>query len=63
MLELAELVIDLTSSRSKIEFHELPADDPRQRMPDITKAQESLGWHPSVSLVEGLKRTIAHFQN
>jgi UDP-glucuronate decarboxylase len=60
--ELAEKVIDLTGSKSKISFRELPLDDPRQRCPDITLARTSLGWEPKVSLEDGLKETIAYFK-
>ena len=63
MLELAKLVLKMTSSRSKIEFHNLPADDPTQRRPDITRANELLGWLPSTRLAQGLEATIAHFDN
>ncbi len=61
ILELAEKVIELSNSRSEIIFKPLPADDPRQRRPDITRAREVLGWEPKVELDEGLKRTIAYF--
>lgn len=61
ILELAEKVIALTGSQSKIIFEPLPADDPKQRQPDITLAREKLGWEPTVSLDEGLKPTIAFF--
>lgn len=61
MLELAEQVIRLTNSRSKIVFQELPADDPQRRRPDITRAEQVLGWQPKVSLEDGLQRTIAYF--
>ena len=60
--ELAEKVIALTGSRSKIVFRPLPSDDPRQRQPDIRLAREKLGWGPSVNLDEGLKRTIEYFR-
>lgn len=63
MVELAEQVIELTGSRSKIIHLPLPADDPKQRKPDITVARETLGWSPTVSLREGLIRTIAYFDN
>jgi UDP-glucuronate decarboxylase len=63
MLELAEMVIKLTGSKSKLVFKPLPADDPRQRQPDITLAQSKLDWVPKVPLEEGLRRTIAYFQN
>jgi len=61
ILELAKTVIELSNSRSEIIFKPLPADDPRQRRPDITRAREVLGWEPKVELDEGLKRTIAYF--
>jgi UDP-glucuronate decarboxylase len=59
--ELAELVLELTGSKSKLAYLPLPQDDPKQRQPDIALAQESLGWQPSVSLREGLISTIVHF--
>ena len=62
MLELAELVLELTGSRSPIEHRSLPADDPRQRRPDISLAGEALGWAPTVALREGLQTTINYFQ-
>jgi len=62
MLELAQNVIDLTGSRSKIVHKPLPADDPRQRKPDISKAKGTLGWEPKVPLKEGLKKTIVYFE-
>jgi UDP-glucuronate decarboxylase len=61
ILELAKNVIELSNSRSEIIFEPLPADDPRQRRPDITLAREVLGWEPKVELDEGLKKTIAYF--
>jgi UDP-glucuronate decarboxylase len=54
-------VIDLTGSKSKLAFKPLPSDDPKQRQPDITKAQAFLGWQPKVPLREGLAKTIAYF--
>jgi UDP-glucuronate decarboxylase len=63
MLELATLVIELTGSRSTIVHLPLPADDPRQRRPDIGLAREKLGWEPQVQLREGLQRTIDYFEN
>jgi UDP-glucuronate decarboxylase len=60
--ELAENVIRLTGSRSKIAFAPLPSDDPLQRCPDITLARDKLGWEPTVPLREGLKRTIEYFR-
>jgi dTDP-glucose 4,6-dehydratase len=61
ILELAEMVIELTGSASEIVHEPLPVDDPMQRKPDITKARELLGWEPTIDLREGLTRTIAHF--
>ena len=61
ILELAEKVIDLSNSKSELIFNKLPADDPMQRRPDITKARKILKWEPEVELEEGLKRTIAYF--
>lgn len=62
MLELAEQVIRLTASRSKIIHMPLPADDPKQRRPDISYAKSTIDWQPTVPLEEGLKRTIAYFR-
>ncbi len=59
--ELAEEVIAMTGSHSKITFKPLPADDPLQRQPDITLAREKLGWEPRIQLKTGLKKTIAYF--
>lgn len=59
--ELAQKVIALTGSRSELVFRPLPADDPRQRRPDIALAKEKLGWEPKIPLEEGLKSTIAYF--
>jgi UDP-glucuronate decarboxylase len=61
--QLAELVIDLTGSQSKLEHRPLPADDPRQRQPDIAKAKAALDWEPRTPLKEGLVRTIAYFED
>ena len=63
MLELAELVLKLTGSKSKIVYRPLPADDPTQRQPDITLAREKLDWQPTVPLEEGLKKTIEWFRS
>ena len=60
--QLAEKVIALTGSKSVIEFRPLPGDDPLQRQPDLTLAREKLGWEPTAQLDEGLKRTIAYFE-
>jgi UDP-glucuronate decarboxylase len=62
MRELADLVVDLTGSRSRIVHKGLPQDDPQRRRPDITRAKAELGWAPKVQLREGLARTIAHFE-
>ena len=62
--ELAERVIALTASKSKLEFRPLPQDDPKQRQPDITRARTMLnGWEPKIALEEGLKKTIAYFDD
>jgi dTDP-glucose 4,6-dehydratase len=63
MLELAAMVIDLTGSASTLEYQSLPADDPRQRKPDITVARNVLGWEPTVQLRDGLRRTIEYFRD
>lgn len=62
MIELAEMVLKLTCSSSKLRFLPLPNDDPRQRKPDITLAKEKLGWAPTVKLADGLERTIEYFR-
>lgn len=63
MLQLAEKVLAKVGGASKISFHPLPSDDPKQRRPDITLAKEVLGWEPKVSLDEGLDRTIEYFSS
>ena len=63
MLELAQKIIELTNSRSRIVYRPLPCDDPRQRKPDITLAQEKLDWEPKIRLEEGLMRTISYFED
>jgi UDP-glucuronate decarboxylase len=62
MVELAEMVIDLTKSKSKIEFMVLPGDDPKQRKPDISKAKSILNWEPKIQIKEGLQKTIEYFK-
>ncbi len=63
MLELAEKVIALVGGRSKLVFQPLPADDPRQRQPDIRMARDKLGWQPKVALEDGLRETIGYFRH
>ncbi len=63
MLELADIVLKLTNSKSKIVYRSLPQDDPLQRSPDISLAKEKLEWEPTVSLEEGLGKTIAYFKS
>lgn len=60
--QLADLVLEITGSSSKIVYRPLPSDDPQQRRPDISKAHELLGWRPTIELREGLTRTVAHFE-
>jgi UDP-glucuronate decarboxylase len=62
MLELAELILKQTASKSKITFKDLPHDDPKQRRPDISLAKTTLGWEPKVALADGLKETIGYFR-
>jgi UDP-glucuronate decarboxylase len=62
MIELADLVLKLTGSKSKLVFQELPQDDPKQRKPDISLALSSLDWQPKVSLADGLAETISYFK-
>jgi UDP-glucuronate decarboxylase len=62
MLELAQKIIKLTNSRSKISYQPLPQDDPRQRQPNITKAKNILGWQPLTELNEGLYKTVEYFE-
>ncbi|MBC7619492.1 MAG: GDP-mannose 4,6-dehydratase, partial [Candidatus Saccharibacteria bacterium] len=61
MRELAEQILVLTNSRSNIIEHALPADDPRQRQPDLTLAKQLLGWTPRIALKQGLEKTIGYF--
>lgn len=62
MLELAETVIRLVGNKSKLSFHDLPVDDPKQRQPDIALAKNKLSWEPKVGLEDGLKETIDYFK-
>ena len=62
MIELAEIILRLVGSSSKITFKKLPLDDPKQRQPDISLAQSELAWQPKVKLEDGLKETIAYFR-
>ncbi len=63
ILELAQKVIDIIGSKSKIIYEDLPSDDPMQRQPDITLAKSKLNWEPKIKLEEGLERTISYFDN
>ena len=63
MLELADTILRLTGSKSKICFENLPIDDPKQRKPDISRAKKILNWEPKIKLEEGLKNTISYFKN
>jgi UDP-glucuronate decarboxylase len=63
MIELAQIILELTGSRSELVFHPLPADDPRQRRPDISRAEQVLNWKPKTPLRDGLAKTIAYFEN
>ncbi len=63
LLSLAKKIIELTNSKSTIEYKPLPTDDPKVRRPDITKAKAMLGWQPAVELDDGLKKTICWFRN
>ena len=63
MLQLAELVLKMTASKSKLVFKPLPSDDPRQRQPNISLAKEVLGWQPTTELEAGLERTIKYFRD
>ena len=61
LLEMAQLVVELTQSRSEVVFEALPVDDPQVRQPDISRARDLLGWEPKVELRDGLARTIEHY--
>jgi UDP-glucuronate decarboxylase len=62
VLELAELILKLTGSKSKIEYQPLPSDDPKQRQPNIDLARAKLAWQPTIPLEDGLKETIKYFK-
>jgi UDP-glucuronate decarboxylase len=62
ILQLAELVVEMTGSKSTIKKLPLPSDDPRQRQPDITLAKKTLDWEPTTALESGLEKTIAYFK-
>jgi nucleoside-diphosphate-sugar epimerase len=62
MLEIAELILCLTNSESKIQYMDLPLDDPKQRKPDIEKAKTLLNWYPEIVIEDGLKKTIDYFK-
>jgi UDP-glucuronate decarboxylase len=61
MLELAQLILKVTNSESKLIFKDLPSDDPRQRKPDIRSAKNQLNWEPKIELLEGITKTVAYF--
>ncbi|MFP4018213.1 MAG: UDP-glucuronic acid decarboxylase family protein [Bacteroidales bacterium] len=63
ILQLAEKIIQMTDSTSKLSFHPLPENDPIQRQPDISKAENILGWKPTINLEDGLSKTIEYFKN
>lgn len=63
ILQLAQLVLKMTQSKSKLVFRPLPGDDPRQRQPDISLAKEMLGWSPAMELEQGLERTVRYFKD
>ncbi len=62
VMDLAHLVLEITGSKSKIIYQPLPIDDPKVRQPDISKARKILGWHPKVTLKEGIEKTIPYFR-
>ncbi|MFO0991229.1 MAG: UDP-glucuronic acid decarboxylase family protein [Hyphomicrobiales bacterium] len=63
MIELAEQILKLTNSKSKLKHMPLPVDDPKHRRPDISRARSTLGWEPKVPLAEGLRQTVDYFRN
>jgi UDP-glucuronate decarboxylase len=60
--DLAKMIIEMTGSKAKLDFRPLPDDDPRQRKPDISKAQKTMDWRPQVALKDGLVKTIEYFE-
>ena len=62
ILDLAKMIIEMTGSKAKLDFRPLPDDDPRQRKPDISKAQKTMDWRPQVALKDGLSKTIEYFE-
>ncbi len=62
MLELADMVLEITGSSSELVFEALPVDDPRQRKPDLTRTRAELGWEPKIALREGLTQTAEFFR-
>ena len=63
IIELAKIILELTSSKSNIKFYPLPEDDPKRRCPDIERAKREIEWEPKINLYEGLKRTIEYFKS
>jgi UDP-glucuronate decarboxylase len=63
MIELAELIVDATKSKSKIKYESLPSDDPKQRCPDISLAKSQLNWEPKTNLKDGIQKTVDYFRN
>ena len=63
IIDLAKIIVKLTGSKSEIEFHPLPVDDPKRRCPDIGKAEKLLRWMPKISLERGLAKTITWFRS
>ena len=62
ILEIAQMIVSMTGSKSKIIFQDLPEDDPKRRQPDITLAKSKLNWTPTVPLDDGLRQTIEYFK-
>ena len=61
--DLAEIILELTNSKSKLVYKDLPSDDPKRRRPDITLAKKKLSWEPKTSLNDGIQQTISYFNN